>query len=526
MDKRIVLACVVAVVCSILPCRGDGVSTTQLKKLGQVLLNINDRYVDKVDAESLVEAAIGGMLKELDPHSTYYSADEAAKLNAQIDGNFEGIGVQFMMLADTMVVTQTIAGCPAERVGVRPGDKIIVAGGKPISGVKMSTSDIMSILRGKAGSTIKITVQRAGVKRPIDFVIQRGKIPIYSVDAAYMITPTIGYVKLNSFSATTPAEFSQALNDLRNQGMKQLLIDLQGNGGGLLHSATTIIDEFLSYGQTIVYTKGNKYPTQTLKATDNGTCDYTNVVVLVDENSASASEIMAGALQDWDRGVIVGRRTFGKGLVQVPITLVDGALLRVTVARYYTPSGRNIQKPYNKGKDTYQKELDERFKHGELTSADSINFPDSLRYKTNVLGRTVYGGGGIMPDVFVALDTTRTNNYHRDLVAKGTMNRTVFEYATAQRKALLKRYATFEQFDSEFQTEELQHTLIDNGVQDSVAFDHEAFEAAKPLIVLQIKALLARDLYGNAYYYRIMNTKNDIVQRGIEVLEHYDEYLK
>lgn len=526
MGKRIVLTCLIAMVCAIVPCRGDGVSTNQLKKLGQVLLNINDRYVDKVDSESLVEAAISGMLKELDPHSTYYSAKEAAKLNAQIDGNFEGIGVQFMMLSDTMVVTQTIAGCPADRVGVRPGDKIIVADGKTISGVKMSTSDIMSILRGKAGSTVRIMVKRTGAKNLIEFAIQRGKIPIYSVDAAYMITPAIGYVKLNSFSATTPAEFSQALSDLRAQGMKQLLIDLQGNGGGLLHSATTIVDEFLSYDQMIVYTKGNNYPTQRLQATDDGTCDYIDVVVLVDENSASASEIMAGALQDWDRAVIVGRRTFGKGLVQVPLTLVDGSLLRLTVARYYTPSGRNIQKPYDKGNDNYQKELDERFKHGELTSADSINFPDSLKYTTKVLERTVYGGGGIMPDVFVALDTTRMNNYHRDLVAKGILSKTVVEYLTAKRKSLLKTFPTFEQFDDAFQAGELLHTLIANGTQEGVAFDQTAFDAAQPLIELQLKALLARDLYGNGCYYRIMNTQNDIVQRGIEVLEHYDEYLK
>ncbi|MGN0186250.1 MAG: S41 family peptidase [Paludibacteraceae bacterium] len=526
MRKYAVLTCFIAVLCAIVPCRGEGISSIQWKKLGQTLQNISDRYVDTVDSELLIEAAINGILKDLDPHSTYYSAKEAAKLNAQIDGNFEGIGVQFMMLEDTLVVTQTIAGCPADRVGVLPGDKIIMADGKPISGVKMSSSDIMTILRGKAGSTVKIMVKRTGAKHLIEFVIQRGKIPIYSVDAAYMITPAIGYVKLNNFSATTPAEFSQALNDLRAQGMKQLLIDLQGNGGGLLHSATSIIDEFLSYDQTIVQTKGRKYPTQTLKATDNGTCDYINLVVLVDENSASASEIMAGALQDWDRAVIVGRRTFGKGLVQLPFPLIDGSLMRLTVARYYTPSGRNIQKPYDKGNDTYRKELEERFKHGELTSADSINFPDSLQYKTKILGRTVYGGGGIMPDVFVPLDTTRTTNYHRDLLAKGVMSKTVVEYLTANRKRLLKTFATFEQFDSTFHTDTLLNTLIDNGTKNGIEFDQTAFDAARSFIMLQLKALLARDLYGNSYYYRVMNSANDIVQRGIEVLENYNEYLK
>lgn len=505
----------------------DATPLMQLKKLNQALYFINDLYVDTVQSDVLVEQAIEAMLKELDPHSAYVPAKEVEKMNAQIDGSFDGIGIQFQMLNDTLLVIQTIAGCPADKVGMLPGDRILSVDGRNIAGNKTAQSDILSMIRGKAGTTVQLVVKRASVAKPIDFTVRRGKIPIHSLDAAYMIAPHVGYVKLNSFSATTLQEFSKAMQQLHQQGMTQLLLDLQGNGGGLLRAAIELADEFLANGRMIVYTQGRNYPRTIARATSRGAYEEMNVVVLVDEYSASASEIVAGALQDWDRAIVVGRRTFGKGLVQSPVSLIDGSLIRLTVARYYTPSGRNIQKPYGDGVEAYQHELEKRYQHGEFQSADSIDFPDSLQYKTLQLGRTVYGGGGIMPDIFVPLDTTRTTDYYRNIVAKGALNKTVLEYVEQNRQTLLKRYADFDTFDQKFEIDDaLLHQLTENGARANVPLNQAEFEQSKHWICLIMKALIARDLYADGDYYKITNSENDIVVRGLEVLRHYDQYLQ
>src|SRR5574344_335166 len=400
--KKIFIAVSLVVSCTI---QAESFEPIQLQKLNQAAAAINALYVDSVNQEQLVENAVEGMLKELDPHSTYIPQKEVQRANEVIDGSFEGIGIQFQMLNDTLFVIQTISGCPAAKVGVLPGDRILEVDGTAIAGVKKPNSDIMKLLRGKRGTDVVVKIKRAGVKTTIDFVITRDKIPIYSLDAAYMITPTIGYVKLNSFSSTTMDEFHKAMKELSKKGMQQLILDLQANGGGLLDAAIKLSDEFLNNNKMIVYTKGLNQPQSTARATASGAFENTDLVVLVDEYSASASEIVSGALQDWDRAIILGRRTFGKGLVQRPIPLLDGSMMRLTVARYYTPSGRNIQKSYADGAEKYQKDLIERYNHGELQHADSIVFPDSLRYQTLRLGRAVYGGGGIMPDIFIPLDT-------------------------------------------------------------------------------------------------------------------------
>lgn len=505
----------------------DATPLIQLKKMNQVLYFINDLYVDTVQSDRLVEEAIEAMLKELDPHSAYIPAKEVEKMNAQIDGSFDGIGIQFQMLNDTLLVVQTIAGCPADKVGMLPGDRILTVDGRNIAGNKTAQSDILSMIRGKAGTTVRLAVKRAGVAENIDFAVKRGKIPIHSLDAAYMIAPHTGYVKLNSFSATTVKEFEEAMQKLSQQGMTKLLLDLQGNGGGLLRAAIDLADEFLGNGQMVVYTQGRNYPRSIARATSRGKYENLEVVVLVDEYSASASEIVAGALQDWDRAVVVGRRTFGKGLVQSPVNLVDGSLIRLTVARYYTPSGRNIQKPYGDGTEAYHRELEKRYQHGELQCADSIDFPDSLQYKTLRLGCTVYGGGGIMPDIFVPLDTTRSTNYYRNIVAKGALNKTVLEYVEQHRHALLKRYADFDLFNKKFEIDDaLLQQLIENGKRADVPLNEQEFAQSKHWICLIMKALIARDLYENGDYYRIVNSENDIIVRGLEVLRNYDQYLR
>lgn len=521
MTKKF-LTCAVALLSVLNAVADDDFPMLQMRKMNQSLYIINELYVDTVKANELVETAIESILESLDPHSAYIPAKEVEKMNAQIDGSFDGIGIQFQMLEDTLYVIQTISGCPADKVGMLPGDRILAVDGRNIAGNKTLQSDIMSLIRGKAGSMVRITVKRAGVRENIEFEVKRGKIPVHSLDAAYMIAPNIGYVKLNSFSATTASEFSEAMKKLTAQGMTRLMLDLQGNGGGLMSAAIDLADEFLENGQMVVYTKGRNYPQSTAYATSRGNYENLDVVVLVDEYSASASEIVAGALQDWDRATIVGRRTFGKGLVQTPVKLIDGAQMRLTVARYYTPSGRNIQKPYNDGIEAYHKELEKRYEHGEFLEKDSINFPDSLQYKTLRKGRTVYGGGGIMPDIFVPIDTTRTTAYYRNIVAKGAMNKTVLEFIEQNRASLLKKYETFDEFNKNFEVDEaLLAQLIANGERAEVKFSQEQFNESKAWICLIMKALIVRDLYDDGDYYRIVNQENKIVQKALEIISDF-----
>mgnify|MGYP000989929787 CR=1 FL=1 len=496
-----------------------------LRKLQMAEFAIANLYVDSVDENRLVEEAIIKMLAQLDPHSTYNNAEEVKKMNEPLQGNFEGIGVQFQMIEDTLLVVQPVSNGPSEKVGILAGDRIIAVNDSAIAGVKMSTEDIMSRLRGEKGSEVKLTIVRRGVNDPLFFTVKRDKIPILSLDAAYMIQPRTGYIRINRFGATTAEEFLKALKELQKKGMKDLILDLQGNGGGYLNAAIDLANEFLQQKDLIVYTEGRAARRSNFHAKGNGKFKNGRLVVLVDEYSASASEIVTGAIQDWDRGIIVGRRSFGKGLVQRPIDLPDGSMIRLTIARYYTPAGRCIQKPYDSSTD-YNKDLIERFNHGELMNADSIHFPDSLKVQTKKLGRTVYGGGGIMPDYFVPIDTTLYTNYHRNLVAKGAVIKFTMQFIEGHRKELANKYKKFESFDEKFVVDDdMLANLKEIGEKEGVKFNEEQYQKSLPLIKTQLKALIARDLWDMNEYFRVMNTTNESIQKALEILNS-DEYQK
>ena len=499
-------------------------SNQAARKLQLAEFAISRLYVDEVNEEELVEKAITSMLEELDPHSTYTNAEEARKMNEPLEGEFEGIGIQFQMMEDTLLVVQPVSGGPSEKVGILAGDRITAVEDTLIAGVKMSTEEIMSRLRGPKGSVVKLTVIRRDIDEPLTFEVKRDKIPIYSLDASYMITPTIGYIRLNKFGANTIEEFQAALSKLQGQGMKDLILDLQGNGGGYLNAAIDLANEFLPQKSLIVYTEGKASKQSEFVAKGNGNFLKGKLVVLVDEYSASASEIVSGAIQDWDRGTIVGRRTFGKGLVQRPIDLPDGSMIRLTIARYYTPSGRCIQKPYVKGEEEdYDNELVKRLEHGELMHADSIHLPDSLMFKTKRLGRTVYGGGGIMPDYFVPIDTTLYSDYHRDLVAKGVVIKTTLNYIEKNRKALTKSYRKFDDFNRKFEvSNELLDELRKEGEKSGVAFNETEYNTSLPRIKTQLKALIARDIWEMSEYYQVMNQTDNVVQQALKIIEKED----
>ena len=498
------------------------------RKLQMAEFAISRLYVDKVDEDQMVEAAIIAMLQDLDPHSVYSDAEEVKRLNEPLKGNFDGIGVQFNIAQDTLVIIQPVSGGPSEKVGILSGDRIIQVNDTLVAGVKMSTEDIMRRLRGPKGSEVNLGIMRRGVDELLHFTVKRDKIPVYSLDASYMATPTIGYIKINRFGATTHEEFMKAFHELDAQGMKNLVLDLQGNGGGYLKAAIDIANEFLSRKELIVYTEGRKSSRSEFLAKGNGRFQHGKLVVLVDEYSASASEIVSGAIQDWDRGLLVGRRTFGKGLVQRPIDLPDGSMIRLTVARYYTPSGRCIQKPYEKV-ENYNHELIDRYNKGEMLSADSIHFPDSMKFSTCKLARTVYGGGGIMPDFFVPIDTTKYTRYHSQLSYKGALLQTHFQLLDKYRKSWLKDYPTFSSFNRHFElTDEMMMTLVETGEALKVAYDEEAYKTSLPMLKLQLKALVARDLWGMNEYFMVINNVNDSLNKALALLSdsRFDSLLK
>ncbi len=512
-----------------------------LRKLQMAEFAITNLYVDKVDENKLVEEAIIRMLAQLDPHSTYNNAEEVKKMNEPLQGNFEGIGVQFQMIEDTLLVIQPVSNGPSEKVGILAGDRIVAVNDSAIAGVKMSTEDIMARLRGPKDSEVKLTVVRRGVDDSLFFTVKRDKIPILSLDASYMIQPQTGYIRVNRFGATTAEEFVKALKALQKKGMKDLILDLQGNGGGYLNAAIDLANEFLQQKELIVYTEGRAARRSDFFAKGTGNFKPGRLVVLVDEYSASASEIVTGAVQDWDRGVVVGRRTFGKGLVQRPLDLPDGSMIRLTVARYYTPSGRCIQKPYDNtanldgrtggegGQEKYNQELTDRFNHGEMIHADSIHFADSLKVRTKRMERIVYGGGGIMPDFFVPIDTTRYTDYHRNLVAKGVVIKGVAKYIEKRRKELQNLYKKFEAFNEKFEIDDEMlaglRTLADN---EKIAFNEEQYSRSLPLIKTQLKALIARDLWDMNEYFQVMNATNSSVDQALKILNEgkYEETIK
>lgn len=500
----------------------------EARKLSMALYAVANLYVDSTDTDKLVEDAIIGMLEKLDPHSNYLDPEETKEMTEPLQGNFDGIGIQFNMLTDTLYVIQVIAGGPSEKVGLMPGDRIIMVDDTLIAGVKMKTTDIMKRLRGTKGTEVRVKVLRQNEPELITFKIIRGKIPVYSLDAAYMADKHTGYIKLNRFAASSTNEFREALGKLQKKGMENLILDLQGNGGGYLNIAIDLANEVLKKDQLIVYTEGAKQAREEAKATGKGDFEEGRLVVLVDESSASASEILSGAIQDWDRGVIVGRRTFGKGLVQKPIPLPDGSMIRLTVSRYHTPTGRGIQRPYENGKkEEYQYDLIDRYNRGELMSADSIHFPDSMKYNTLVNNRIVYGGGGIMPDIFVPIDTTRYTDYHRRLVATGLVNRISMNYLDQNRKEMASKYRKFEQYKQSFEvTDDILQNLLDMATEEKIEFNEEQYNHSRQLIKLQIKALIARDMYEMAEYFRIMNDDNPSYIEALRIINDKEAYEK
>ena len=495
---------------------------SQLRKLQIAEMAIKSLYVDSVDEKKLVEDGIRGMLEKLDPHSSYSTPKEVKAMNEPLAGNFEGIGVQFNMIDDTLLVIQPVTGGPSEKVGIVAGDRIVSVNDTAIAGVKMPKEEIMRRLRGPKGTKVMLGVVRRGISDTLAFKVTRDKIPVNSIDATYMIRPNVGYIRIGNFGATTHREFVESLMKLEKQGMRDLILDLEGNGGGYLQAAVDIANELLPKNDLIVYTTGRRVPRMEYRAKGNGILQDGKIVVLVDEYTASAAEIVTGAVQDQDRGVVVGRRTFGKGLVQRPIDLPDGSMIRLTIAHYYTPSGRCIQKPYEKGKaEDYAMDVLNRLKHGELTNADSIHFADSLKCYTLRKHRTVYGGGGIMPDHFVPLDTTTYTNFHRQLSARSFIINTNLRYVDANRKALQKRFSDFNDFKQnyEFPQEEIDRMVADAAKQNLKPKDDEELEKSMPRLKLQLKALVARDLWDMSEYFAIINEESEIVKKGIEEIE-------
>ena len=495
---------------------------SQIKKLDEVYTYIHHLYVDDVKSNEITEAAIVAALEKLDPHSTYISKADVDDANQSINGNFVGVGIRFQLLKDTLMVVATIPGGPSEKIGLRAGDKIIKVDGVPVANVKLKNSQVREKLMGELGSKVRVEVLRKSEKNLLSFVITRDKIPLNSVDCHYMITPETGYLKLNSFSHTTTDEIRASLKDLVSKGMKNLILDLQDNGGGVMFAAKTVCDEFLSDDKLVVYSVGKRQPRQDLICDAKGNFEKGKLIVLVNENSASASEIVSGAIQDWDRGLIIGRRTFGKGLVQRPIGLSDGSEIRLTIARYFTPSGRNIQKPYEANSEEYHKDFIRRLSHGELTVQDSIKFPDSLKYQTKIKKRTVYGGGGIMPDIFVPLDTAEFTPYFRSVLSAGIFNSFCLTYVDKNRDALKSTYPTFEAFNSNFNCDAKLMSEFFTYItkeQPDLKFDEKDFKTSEKSFHLFIKSLIAQDAWGTTEFYKIYNSRNAILNTALETLK-------
>ena len=498
------------------------IDVTQIRKLQMAQLAVTQLYVDSVNQKKLVEDAIKGMLDKLDPHSSYSNPEETKKMNEPLEGNFEGIGVQFNILTDTLVVVQTIKKGPSEKVGILNGDRIISVDGRAIAGVKMPQDSIVKLLRGPKGTRVRLGVVRRGAAGVLYFVVTRDKIPMNTVEATYMIAPGVGYIRFDRFGATTGDEVEKALQTLKKQGMKDLILDLQSNGGGYLGAAVDVASQFLRPGSLVVYTQGRNQPKQVLKAEGGGLFRQGRIVVLVDEFSASAAEIVTGALQDYDRALVVGRRTFGKGLVQRPIDLPDGSMIRLTTSHYYTPSGRCIQKPYEKGKkEEYAQDLEQRYTHGELLHKDSIRLDSSQVYHTLIDKRIVYGGGGVMPDVFVPIDTAQITKFHIALRRNNLINEATLRYIDNHRKALRQQYKTFDQFEREFT---VPQSLIDEIVAAGKAKkitpkdDKELAETIEDLR-FSLKSIFINGLFESSDFYHFVKQKNNIVQEALKQLK-------
>ena len=487
-------------------------------KFDEVMWYVGNDYVEIPDVQKLQDKAIAAMMEELDPHSAYVSLDEFNEINDPLLGSFDGIGVQFRLEKDTIAIVNAIKGGPSEKVGVLAGDRIIYVDDTLVANKKLTNEDVMRKLKGPKNTKVRVRVLRRGVEGLLDYTITRAAIPTYSVDIAYMLDEETGYLKLSKFSATTVDEFKKGIMDLKAKGMKQLVFDLRGNSGGYLKAAVDIADEFLPKGSLIVYTEGRNRPRQYMKAERRGKLENMPVVVLIDGESASASEIVAGALQDNDRGTIIGRRSFGKGLVQEQIMLSDQSAIRLTVARYYTPTGRCIQKPYDEDHEKYLLESYERYENGELFHPDSIHFADSLKF-TTPKGKTVFGGGGIMPDIYVPLVDDSTEYYFNRIVNKGLLYQYAFEY-TDKHRAQLQNYKTVKAFDQSFSvTDAMFEALVKLAEEKGIKGTEEQKQVARRQSDILLKAYIARNLFDDEGFYPIYAPMDEMLQRALEELQ-------
>ena len=493
-------------------------SSSKSDKLQDAIQYIMHEYVDTLNKDNLEEDAIISLLEQLDPHSSYIPAQDLKSVSEQLQGNFDGIGVEFNIQRDTIMVVAAITGGPSESLGIQSGDRIIAIEGESIAGIGVKNEDVISKLRGERGTKVNITVFRPAGRKKIDYDITRGQIPLYSLEASYMLSPEVGYIKISRFAATTYNEYLKAFNKLKMQGMEKLILDLRGNPGGYLNAAVDICDEFLSRGNKIVYTEGKARKREDFTATAKGGFEVGGLVVLIDEGSASASEIVSGAVQDNDRGWVIGRRSFGKGLVQEEVRFDDGSAMRLTIARYYTPTGRCIQKPYEEGLEAYYNELNERYKHGEMISGDSISAGDTLAYLTPA-GRKVFGGGGIMPDIFIPVDTSGYSPYISEIVSKGLINRFAFDYVDSRREKLKAAYPKAQEFSNNFSVEGVLKDFTKFAEKEGVKFRKVEFETSSSIITNQLLALMARALYGNDGYYAISNKNDKSIIKALELLE-------
>ncbi|WKV10975.1 S41 family peptidase [Marivirga harenae] len=496
-----------------------------ITRIKEILLQVDQNYVEEVDTDKLVDSAIEGIIKELDPHTSYIPAKDLEMVSADLKGNFEGIGIEFNIFNDTLYVVAPLSGGPSETAGLQSGDKIIAVDDKNIAGVGLTNRQVHENLRGEKGSEVELKIMRSGLKEPVEYKIIRDKIPQYSVDVSYMVDEEIGYIKVSRFSATTYNEFMEAMNKLEGEGMQKLILDLQDNPGGYMDKAINMADEFLKDNAMIVYTKGKeKRYNSEARAIKDGSFEEGSLIVLINEGSASASEIVSGAIQDNDRGLIVGRRSFGKGLVQMPVSLKDGSELRLTISRYYTPSGRSIQKPFGENPDEYRQEMNERYEHGEYFVADSIHFEDSLKYTTKN-GRIVYGGGGIMPDYFVPLDTAETSTYLNKLFLSNTLRQYTFSYYEKNKKML--ENMGMQGFINNFQvTDAMLKEITSLALTNNVDLDVEGFNKSKELIKLYSKAYIARNIWNNEGFYPIFNKQNEVFKEALKLFDKAETLAK